>query len=56
MSTEIQTQENELTINGVVIVPADVDVDKFTDELLAWMESKGYKFGGGVAPFTDIPN
>ena len=40
--------ENNLDISGVITVPGSVDEEKFTDEFLQWLESKGYSFGGGI--------
>lgn len=42
---------NEITINGVVTVPKGIDADKFSDEFIEWIESKGYTFGGGIGPY-----
>lgn len=44
---------NEIQITGVVCVPENVDADKFTDEFIEWVESKGYTFGGGIVLFSE---
>lgn len=52
------TTENQIEINGIVSVPEGIDYEKFTDEFLAWIESKGYTFGGGIGPVdeNDLPH
>lgn len=52
---ETEVKENEISISGVVIVPENIDADRFEAEFIEWVESKGYKFGGGIAPFVDLP-
>lgn len=44
---------NEITIDGIVTVPEGIDADKFTDEFIAWLEGKGYTFGGGIGTYKD---
>jgi hypothetical protein len=51
--TEHTFNYKELTINGVVSVPDAIDADKFSDEFIEWIESKGYSFGGGIGPYKD---
>lgn len=43
----------EITINGIVTAPEGIDADKFTDEFIEWLESKGYTFGGGIGPYKE---
>lgn len=49
----METTENEVEIFGVVSVPASVDAEAFENDFLAWLESKGYKFGGGIGPINE---
>jgi hypothetical protein len=41
----------EITIEGIITTTEGVDPDKFSDEFIAWIESKGYSFGGGIGPY-----
>ena len=50
-----KVKERELSIDGVVIVPENVDADKFSTEFIQWIESKGYMFAGGIGPFVMEP-
>lgn len=43
----------EITIDGIITTTEGVDPDKFTNEFIAWLESKGYSFGGGIGPYLD---
>lgn len=42
---------HELTIKGCITVPENVSADQFGDEFIAFIESKGYSFGGGIGPY-----
>jgi hypothetical protein len=42
---------NEIDINGIVTVPEGVDADKFSNEFIEWLKSKGYTFGGSIGPY-----
>lgn len=37
-----------IEINGIVTFHDDVDHDRFWNELIDFLESKGYYFGGGT--------
>jgi hypothetical protein len=50
---EAQVNTHEIAIEGVVTVPDNVDADKFADEFLAFLESKGYSFGGSIGKTTE---
>lgn len=43
----------EIEIDGIITVPDGVDADKFSDEFIAWLESKGYTFGGGIGEYNE---
>lgn len=40
-------------INGVIETPAGVTEQKFHDELFAFLEARGWKFGGGTWRYDD---
>ena len=46
----------DITINGVVTTPEGIDDNKFGDEFIEWLESKGYYFGGGIGPYNQKDN
>lgn len=50
---QINQNSMEIDIDGIITVPDGTDIDKFTDEFLAWIESKGYTFGGVIGPYKD---
>ena len=43
----------EINIDGIVTVPEGIDADKFSDEFIEWLESKGYTFGGSIGPYKE---
>jgi hypothetical protein len=43
---------HELTINGCIVVPSNVDHHKFFDQFVAFLDGHGYSFGGGIGPFV----
>jgi hypothetical protein len=46
-------KEHHISVDIAVTVPDNVTVDQFTDELIIWMDSKGYYFGGGIGPYNN---
>ena len=48
-----ETNTNFIKIDGVVETPPEIDVDKFNQMFINWIESLGYLFGGGVSPLAD---
>lgn len=43
----------EFEICGCIETPADVDVDRISEEFIRWIESKGWFFGGGFRELKD---
>lgn len=57
-TTSLPVKTIDIEIHGTIKVPENVfDSMQFLRELDVWMESKGYKFSGGVHPFdeNDLP-
>jgi len=48
MTTKAQSKNNkkQIDITGCFYVPENVSDDQFLDELVEWVESKGYEFFG----------
>ena len=45
--------EKEIEIQGCVEVSPEVDADLFASEFIRWIESKGWRFGGGFREIVD---
>ena len=45
----------EFEIYGCIETPADVDMDRISEEFIQWIESKGWFFGGGFRELKDEP-
>lgn len=43
----------EIEIGGCVEVPPELTIDEFTDAFIAFIESKGWYFGGGFREIVD---
>ena len=43
----------EFEIYGCIETPADVDMDRLSEEFIRWIESKGWYFGGGFREMTE---
>ena len=43
----------EIEIGGCVEVPSDLTIDEFTDIFIAFIESRGWYFGGGFREIVD---
>lgn len=43
----------EFRIRGCVEVEEDITIHEFVDEFIAWLESKGWYFGGGFEEVKD---
>ena len=50
----------EIELSGCVEIPQNMTMDDFADEFLLWIESKGWRFGGGFREIIDghyvLPN
>lgn len=42
-----------IEIDGCIRIPASLNIDNAIDEFIAWIESKGWYFGGGFDPIPD---
>ena len=45
----------EFEIYGCIETPADVDMDRISEEFIQWIESKGWFFGGSFRELKDEP-
>ena len=43
----------EIEINGCVEIPPEMTEDEFTNEFLAFVEARGWRFGGGFREIVD---
>ena len=43
----------EIEIRGCVEISPEMDMDRFADEFIQWVESKGWSFGGGFREIID---
>ena len=53
ISAEVVIMRKEIEINGCVEIPCEISVDAFTDAFIEWIESKGWRFGGGFTEIVD---
>ena len=45
---------HEIEIDGCLNVPTNVSLDDVIDEFLAFIENRGWYFGGGFNEFKDV--
>ena len=43
----------EIEINGCVEIPPEMTADEFANEFLAFIEARGWRFGGGFCEIVD---
>lgn len=43
----------EIEITGCVEIPPEMDMDEFAQAFLSFIESKGWRFGGGFREIVD---
>lgn len=43
----------EIEIRGCVEILPEMDMDRFADAFIQWVESKGWSFGGGFREIID---
>lgn len=43
----------EIEVNGCIEIPPGMTMDQFTDSFLAFVESRGWYFGGGFREIID---
>ena len=48
-----ENNTNFIKIEGVVETPPEVDADRFCQMFINWIESLGYLYGGGIAPYEE---
>lgn len=46
-------EEKEIEIGGCITVPGDITKDAVIDAFIDWVESNGWRFGGGFREIVD---
>ena len=44
----------EIEINGCIEIPPEISCDEFYDIFIAFIESQGWYFGGGMTEIVDM--